>query len=146
MTQPTPYTSNDYIEQSLSVDAACSGNPGVMEYQVVATDTLKPIFQSPTYPVGTNNIGEFLAIVEALKYLKSINDTSTPVYSDSITALAWVRRGSANTKLPRNADTELLHTQMDRAEEFLEDNIIENPIIKWETKLWGESKADYGRK
>ena len=48
--------------EALAVDAACSGNPGPMEYRGVYLRTGETVFHfGPVY--GTNNIGEFLAIV-----------------------------------------------------------------------------------
>ncbi|MCA1012802.1 RNase H family protein [Halobacillus halophilus] len=134
-----------YIQPSLSVDAACSGNPGEMEYQGVDTATGEPVFTSKVYPVGTNNLGEFLAVVHALKYLHD-QGSRVPVYSDSHTALAWVRNRRANTNLKRNADTEGLWQDIDAAIQWLHTHEFPNPVLKWETKSWGEVKADFGRK
>jgi ribonuclease HI len=33
-----------------------------------------------------------------------------------------------------------------RAENWLKENSFRNPILKWETKAWGEIPADFGRK
>ncbi|HLQ98634.1 MAG TPA: ribonuclease H family protein [Candidatus Dormibacteraeota bacterium] len=138
-------TSTDYIANSISVDAACSGNPGDMEYQGVYTENGKVIFHFGPVPNGTNNIGEFLAIVHALALLKQQN-SSLPVYSDSQIALGWVRKKQANTSIPRNASTEQLWNLIERAEQWLKSNTYSNQLLKWETKQWGESKADFGRK
>lgn len=135
----------DYIKESISVDAACSGNPGAMEYQAVNTATGEQLFASEVYPVGTNNLGEFLAVVHALRYLHD-QDSDMPVYSDSVSALAWVRNKRVKTNLVRNADTEKLWQDIEDATSWLYDHAYENPILKWETKSWGESKADFGRK
>jgi len=58
------------VWESISVDAACSGNPGIMEYQGVYTKTGERIFYSGPYAESTNNIGEFLALVHVLAMLK----------------------------------------------------------------------------
>ena len=85
---PSTTSPKDQIRiPSISVDAACSGNPGAMEYRGVWTDDKTEIFHLGPVPNGTNNIGEFLAIVHALAWLKKHNDNSTPVYTDSRTAL-----------------------------------------------------------
>lgn len=136
----------DYIKESISVDAACSGNPGELEYQCVHTETGEQIFGSKRYPVGTNNLGEFLAIVDGLRYLHEMSDSVTPIYSDSLSALAWVRNGKVKTNLIRNADTEELWQDIESAIDWLHSHSYSNPILKWETKRWGESKADFGRK
>ena len=134
-----------YIKNSISVDAACSGNPGDMEYRGVYTENGEEIFHFGPIPNGTNNIGEFLAIVHALALLKQQN-SSLPVYSDSQIALGWVRKKQANTSIPRDPSTEKLWNLIDRAEQWLRNNHFSNQLLKWETKQWGESKADFGRK
>ncbi len=131
-------------ENSISVDAACSGNPGMMEYQGVDTKTGERIFHyGPVF--GTNNIGEFLGIVHALMILKE-QGKNTTIYSDSMTALSWVRNKKANTSLVRDNRTEQLWQMIKKAEAWLKENSYENKIIKWETHLYGEIKADFGRK
>ncbi|WP_112180955.1 MULTISPECIES: viroplasmin family protein [Paraliobacillus] len=134
-----------FIEDSISVDAACSGNPGVMEYKGVYTKNNEELFHFGPVSNGTNNIGEFLAIVHALALLKE-KSSSLPVYSDSKTAISWVRKKHANTTIPRDSSTEHLWELIDRATNWLNQNSYKTEIIKWETKLWGESKADFGRK
>lgn len=134
-----------YIADSISVDAACSGNPGDMEYKGVYTKNSEEVFHFGPVPNGTNNIGEFLAIVHALALLKKQN-IDLPIYSDSATALAWVRKKKANTTIEKNASTEKLWDLIARAELWLKNNTYTNSVLKWETKVWGESKADFGRK
>ena len=133
------------IKNSLSVDAACSGNPGVLEYQGVDTANGKLIFHQGPFPLGTVNIGEFLALVHGLALLKKQNN-SMPIYSDSITAISWVRKKAIKTNLERNAKTEDLFKMVDRALIWIKSNTWENKILKWETKVWGEIPADFGRK
>lgn len=138
--------STDYIKDSLSVDAACSNNPGEMEYQCVKTGTGEQVFASKVFPVATNNIGEFLAVADALKYLHENDDHTTPIYSDSVSAIAWVRDRKVNSKLPRNNDTKELWDAIDHAIIWLNNHEYQNKVLKWNTEAWGESKADYGRK
>ncbi|MDG4657823.1 ribonuclease H family protein [Ectobacillus antri] len=131
-------------ENSISVDAACSGNPGMMEYKGVDTKTGAVLFHFGPI-LGTNNIGEFLAIVHALSMLRKQNSSKT-IYTDSKTALAWVRNKKANTTLRRDAGTEQVWTMVERAEKWLRENSYSNKIIKWDTAQLGEIKADFGRK
>ena len=133
------------IKNSLSVDAACSGNPGVLEYQGVDTNNNNLIFHQGPFPLGTVNIGEFLALVHGLALLKKQN-SDIPIYSDSITAMSWVRKKAIKTNLERNAKTEELFKLVDRALIWIKSNTWNNPILKWETKAWGEIPADFGRK
>lgn len=132
------------IPNSLAVDAACSGNPGQMEYRGVHVASQQEVFHfGPVY--GTNNIGEFLAIVHGLALLKQ-KGFDMPIYSDSVNAISWVRQKKCKTKLPREPRTEPLFQLIERAEKWLRENTYNTPILKWETKLWGEIPADFGRK
>ena len=133
------------VSDSISVDAACSGNPGAMEYRGVDTRTGIQIFHKGPFPLGTNNIGEFLGIVHALAYLDKSGST-LPVYTDSRTALKWVKDRKVKTKLQRNARTEDLFDLIDRAVSWLNTHDYPNKILKWETEKWGEIPADFGRK
>ena len=129
---------------ALAVDAACSGNPGPMEYRGVYLGDGKEIFHfGPVH--GTNNIGEFLAIVHALALLHKQGLTMT-IYSDSRTAISWVRKKCCNTQLERTPETEQLFQLIERAEAWLKAHRVTNPIVKWETDQWGEIPADFGRK
>ncbi len=134
----------NYIQQSLSVDAACSGNPGVMEYQGVHVLTGDVWFHKK-FEYGTNNIGEFLAIVHGLAELKKRN-INIPVYTDSATALAWVRKKKCATKLTPDDKTKSLFDLIRRAENWLINNSWEQKLLKWDTEKWGEIPADFGRK
>lgn len=132
------------IENSLAVDAACSGNPGPMEYRGVHVASQQEIFHFGPMK-GTNNIGEFLALVHGLALLKQ-KGFDMPVYSDSVNAISWVKQKRCKTKLPRTAETEQLFLLIERAEKWLKENTYSTPILKWETKEWGEIPADFGRK
>ena len=129
---------------ALAVDAACSGNPGPMEYRGVYLGDGKEIFHfGPVH--GTNNIGEFLAIVHALALLDKQGLKMT-IYSDSRTAISWVRKKCCKTQLERTEHTEQLFQLIERAEAWLKAHRVTNPIVKWETDQWGEIPADFGRK
>lgn len=128
--------------QSISVDAACSGNPGRMEYRGVDTATKKVIFHGGPYQNSTNNIGEFLALVHGLAYMVKINDTR-PVYSDSQTAMTWVRNKEVYSSIDwSNKSMQVVN----RAIKWLHNVEYPNEILKWHTKIWGEIPADFGRK
>lgn len=128
-----------------AVDAACSGNPGPMEYQGIDLQTGSRIFHfGPIH--GTNNIGEFLAIVHALALMDKMGIKDKTIYSDSYNAILWVNKKKCKTKLERNAKTEQLFQVIERAENWLHTHNIQTPIIKWETSQWGEVPADFGRK
>jgi ribonuclease HI len=139
-------TTGQFILNSISVDAACSGNPGMMEYRGVWTSDKSEIFHFGPQRDGTNNIGEFLAIVHALALLQKNNDPDTPVYTDSRTAISWVNRKKANTQLKAGKHNAALFDMIRRAEKWLKENTWKNPVLKWDTKNWGEIPADFGRK
>lgn len=133
------------IKDSLAVDAACSGNPGLMEYRGVYVLTGQEIFHQGTFEHGTNNVGEFLALVHGLALLKREN-LSMPIYSDSANAIKWVKDKKCKTKLDRVPENQSLFYMIERAEKWLRENTYTTRIIKWETAEWGEIPADFGRK
>ena len=127
-----------------AVDAACSGNPGQMEYQAIDLATGTQVFHfGPVY--GTNNIGEFLAIVHALALMEKTGIRKT-IYSDSYNAILWVTKKKCKTTLERNEQTAYLYQIIARAELWLRSHAVQVPIVKWETARWGEIPADFGRK
>ena len=130
---------------SISVDAASSGNPGVMEYRGVDTQTKALLFHKGPFQKATNNIGEFLALVHGLALLKN-QESQVMLYTDSVTAMSWVRKKKCNTKLKRTKENQAVFVLIDRAEQWLQDNTFTTKVVKWETKSWGEIPADFGRK
>lgn len=136
---------SNFIRESIAVDAACSGNPGKMEYRGVYVATGQQIFHVGPMEDGTNNIGEFLAIVHALALLKKEN-SALPVYSDSVNAMLWVKNKKCRTKLEKTPANAPVFDLITRAEKWLSENTYTTQIIKWETKEWGEIPADFGRK
>ena len=135
----------EVVSQAIAVDAACSGNPGAMEYRGVDLRTGEAIFHyGPVW--GTNNIGEYLAIVHCLALLYSKGDKKTTVYSDSRTAMSWVSRRTCGTRLASHDKTRQVLDLVDRANRWLQTHMYANKIVKWETEQWGEIPADFGRK
>ncbi len=130
---------------ALAVDAACSGNPGVLEFRGVVAETGIEVFRRGPFMQGTNNIGEFLALVLGLAYLKKYKLPWT-LYTDSVTALAWVREKKCKSKIQWNTENQELFFMVRKAEEWLRQNTWNTEIRKWETILWGEIPADFGRK
>lgn len=130
---------------SISVDAASSGNPGVMEYRGVDTQTKALLFHKGPFQKATNNIGEFLALVHGLALLKN-QESQVMLYTDSVTAMSWVRKKKCNTKLKRTKENQAVFVLIDRAEQWLQNNTFTTKVVKWDTKSWGEIPADFGRK
>lgn len=135
----------DVVVSAWAVDAACSGNPGPMEYQGIDLATGQQIFHfGPVH--GTNNIGEFLAIVHALALMERDGITGRTLYSDSYNAILWVRKCKCKTRLERTPRTERLYQMIARAEQWLRTHPVTVPIIQWDTRRWGDIPADFGRK
>lgn len=137
---------DDIVKDSIAVDAACSGNPGAMEYRGVETFTKEQLFIQGPFQMGTNNVGEFLALVHALAMLDKEGNDHTSIYSDSKIAIGWVKKGKAKTKLSRTSKNDIIFQLIKRAESWIATHKWKNPILKWETKIWGEIPADFGRK
>lgn len=133
------------IANSIAVDTSCRGNPGIMEYKGVYTASGTEIFHQGPFPEATVNIGEFLAIVHALAWLKK-EKLDLPVYSDSRNAILWVKQKKLNTKLVQNKKNKKVFELIKRALDWLNNNEYNMPILKWETAAWGEIPADFGRK
>lgn len=128
-----------------AVDASCPGNPGPMEYRCVDLQTGRQVFHFGPMQ-GTNNIGEFLAIVHALALMDKLGIHDKAIYSDSYNAILWVSKKQCKTKLALTPETAKLYGIIHRAECWLRTHNVTTPIIKWETKKWGEIPADFGRK
>ncbi len=133
------------IIPSCAVDAAFNGATLVVEYRGVDTESQAEIFRQGPFQHGTNNVGEFLAIVHALRLLKRTGST-LPIYSDSKNAILWVQNKQCRTNLRKDDQNAELFRLISRAEHWLAENEYENEILKWETEAWGENPADFGRK
>lgn len=147
--QPTPIAfppSNPEIDpDAWTVDAACAGNPGLMEYRCVNLADGKVVFHKGPYEDATNNIGEFLALVHAMSLMTQNGDFHN-IYSDSQTAMAWVRNKKANTKLRPTEKNGKVFELLARACVWLNTHHFPMKIMKWQTDRWGEIPADFGRK
>ncbi len=139
------------IVPSVCADAACDGSPGRMEYQGVRTETGERLFHSGPFEDGTNNVGEFLAIVQALRWVRE-RGLDWPIYSDSRNAIAWVQARKCNTKMQRTRSNARLFAIIAEAEADLRSGLAapsalgKPQINKWDTDAWGENPADFGRK
>jgi ribonuclease HI len=134
------------IFSSICVDAASSGSSGRMEYRGGLLESREEVFRIGPFTDGTNNVGEFLAIVHALTWLDD-NKKYMTVYSDSQTAISWVKTGTCKTMLKHTSGNAPIFKLIKNAEDWLAENEIrENAVFKWKTDLWGEIPADFGRK
>ncbi|GHU85841.1 hypothetical protein FACS1894153_1800 [Bacteroidia bacterium] len=136
---------NSPILDSICVDASALGNPGVTEYRAVDTRTGKVIFNHKLEQ-ATNNIGEFLAVVHALALYQKHNINLPIIYTDSVTAMAWVRNKKHKSTLQPNEKTQPAIDLLNRGIDWLRTHTYTTKILKWDTSNWGEIPADYGRK
>lgn len=128
-----------------AVDASCQGNPGIMEYRGVELMTGKEVFRVGPFKDATNNIGEFLAIVHALALMAKTGERHT-IYSDSKTGMSWVKNRRIKTTLQQTSANARVFELMGRALVWLRTHDWNVPILKWQTEIWGEIPADFGRK
>jgi len=126
-------------KKGICVDAGTEGNPGNCFYRGLDLETGEILFEEEL-GLGTNNIGEFLALVHAIHHCTK-NKISPNIYTDSKTAMAWVR--NKKTKTTFKGD---INPRLDKACEYLNKINTKLNVVKWETKKWGEIPADYGRK
>lgn len=134
------------IVPSLCVDAACNGSPGILEYRGVYIDSQEEFFRAGPFPDGTNNVGEFLAIIHALTWLER-QEKQLPIYSDSRNAISWVYAGQCKTQLKHTPHNAPLFEMIHSAEIWLAEHPLRRgAVLKWDTDLWGENPADFGRK
>ena len=139
-------SSDEFIDNSWCVDASVTkGNPGIVEFRGCHTTSKEMLFESPLYYDTTGNIGEFFAIVHALRILKDRGDNRV-LYSDSRTAINWIKKGVVNTTLALTEKNENVFLEIQEAVDWLEANHYQTEIKKWNTREWGEIPADYGRK
>lgn len=141
------FLSPEIDTSAIAVDGACAGNPGPVEYRGVHVGTGREIFKVGPLPGGTNNIGEYLALVHALAMLEKRGDTTTAIYVDSRTSLSWLRNRGSRTKIQPDAGNARTMELLRRADRWVQTHpYIPNRILKWKTDLWGEIPADFGRK
>lgn len=138
-------TDNKPVMESVCVDASTSVNPGITEYRAVDTLTHKVIFNYKLQE-ATNNIGEFLGIVHTLALFKNANKPLKIIYSDSQNAILWIKQKNCKTKLAPTDRNRKTFDVIERAVNWLKNNDFDTQILKWNTPLWGEIPADYGRK
>ncbi len=121
-----------------------------MEYRAV-NKRGEELFRSKIFPIWTNNIGEFLAIIEAIQYIQSREDkghmVNATIYTDSQVALHRLASKKPKTTLPHNTKTkellEKLHTSLIRLKTT---DISSYDIQNRDTEKQWEIPADFGRK
>lgn len=132
-------------KNAIFVDASCIGNPGKMEYRGIDGNTKKELFHSPIFPVWTNNIGEFIAIVHAIQLCHK-HGRDKVIYSDSQTAIQRLQSKKIKTTLEYNEQSKPLLEKLQQAVTRAKTHEITTPVRKRETELWWEIPADFWRK
>lgn len=128
------------LSKGIAVDAAHSMKQKKTEFRGVDLASGEVIFYRD---LGnkTINIGEFLAIVEACKYIIKHNYEPKVIYSDSQVAINWLKnKYAASIKRDRDVDKALIYL---RAAYTWVDEI---KVVHWDNKQWGEIPADFGNK
>lgn len=127
-------------QSGIATDGAHSTKNGLTRYRAVDIATDNELF-SLHLGNQTINIGEFLGVVEAVKYIIR-NDYRPPIiYTDSMTAIAWfnARKTASGKKYP----------PLKQAEIFLKAfaaRIKSIEVKHWDNRLWGETPADFHEK
>lgn len=124
----------------IATDAAHSMKNGKTEYQGIDLATRQQIFYRD---LGnqTTNIGEFLAVIEAVKYIIENDFQPRVIFTDSTTAIAWFKTKKTSSTKPCK--------DLQKAEMFLRAMAADVDTIEiyhWDNKRWGETPADFGRK
>ncbi|NDV64022.1 reverse transcriptase-like protein [Bacteroides sp. 224] len=124
----------------IATDAAHSTKRSITEYQGINIETGERLFYR-NLGNQTVNIGEFLAVIEAVKYIIENDFQPRIIYTDSKTAMAWYRnKSTASNK--RNKE-------LQKAEIFLKAfaaDVDTIEVLHWDNKSWGETPADFGNK
>lgn len=131
--------------KGICVDGSSRGNPGIAEYKAIDLSTGKELFKI-NIGVSTNNIAEFIGLTHAINFARKNGYDN--VYSDSQTAIAWVRNRKAKTSLRLNSETSKSINYLQHSEKYLQtlEPTFFKIVKKWETKKWGENPADFGYK
>lgn len=131
----------------LAVDAACSGCPGPVEYRGVLLPENAEAFKFGPFRDGTNNIGEFLAIVSGMKWLHQRGMSTVPIFSDSKCAISWVKGSKeCNTTIDPGPELKFFIKSSENWLRLPDARVYIQNLHKWDTEDWGEIPADFGRK
>lgn len=128
------------LTKGIAVDAAHSMKQKKTEFRGVDLATGEVIFYK-SLGNKTINIGEFLAIVEACKYIIENKYEPKRIFSDSQVAISWFKNKDAQSKKREK--------ELDKALIYLRAAytwIDEIEVIHWDNKNWGEIPADFGNK
>ena len=146
---PELIKSGQVSANSICTDAACQGNPWNLEWRGVDTQSWKQLFRSNVYTEWTVNIGEYIALLQGMKYLIDTQRSDWSIYTDSRVAMSRVKNWKHKSQLNwTNYNTKLKHVldQWGLRSEANRVYIDQMKIVKRKTKERGEIPADFGRK
>lgn len=132
--------------ECLTVDGSYLGSKNMMQYRCVWNASGEEVFGTKPILGGNQNIAEFLALVGAMKYRVVTKQYDLHIYSDSKTALSWVRNKKIKSTYDLGQLDEIVQNRIYGALEFISKSGVAKNLFKWESALWGEIPADYGRK
>lgn len=126
--------------EGIATDASHSAKNGITRYRGIDLKTGEEIFHE-NLGNQTVNVGEFLGVVAAAKYIIEQNHTPRIIYTDSTTAISWFiqKRTASKRKSPALFKAEIFLQVMSG-----DINTIE--VVHWKNDSWGETPADFGLK
>lgn len=138
-------------EMALTVDGACKGSTGEGEFRGVLLPSKTEVFRYGPYSGATNNIMEYLAAIRGLKWIES-RGLRIPVYTDSATALHWIKdspQSECATSASVPSDS-VLFSNISKSKAWINSRVKKAELLgclrKWDTAVYGEIPADFGRK
>lgn len=132
--------------ECLTVDGSYLGGKKIMQYRCVWNQSKEEVFSTKPIEGGNQNIAEFLALVGAMKYRVSTKQYDLHIYSDSQTALSWVRNCKIKSSYDLSQLDEVVQERIYGALKFIAKSGVRKNLYKWDSALWGDIPADYGRK
>lgn len=128
----------------IAVDGYCDQSTNRGGYKGIDISTGEILFQR-NYSYTTNNICEFLAVCHALGYNKKNNSEYGIIFTDSQVAISWLRNQKINSGINMEKGKDVLE-DVGKCIRWISEQKRLTPVVKWETKVWGEIPADFGNK
>ncbi len=113
-----------------------------LTYRVVMGGTNETLFESEVYSGGNQSLGEYLALIEALKWVRENYKHDIPVLSNSMSAIIWIENKAYKGSLGIHDMDSDLYLELKKAKEYLSDMCQDGykyslNTLKWNNKLLG---------